>query len=272
MTPEDLLALEQARQKLERPSLVLRLTSLLGSPVEGALLALPSTWLQTVHVATRTSLERALQVAVWSLGEGGAGAPPYKRLHQGAAALSGAVGGAVGIAALPVELPLSTALIMRSIAAIARHEGELVTGPEGALACMEVFALGPDGRTEELPGRTYFTIRAALAQAVNDATRHLSRHGLGRHGAPALVRLIAAIGARFGVVVSQKVAAQSLPLLGGVGGATINALFLDFYQQLAEGHFTIRRLERTYGAAAVRRAYEAPGTLLLPPPSPEFGG
>ena len=46
------------------------------------------------------------------------------RLHKALATASGAAGGAFGLIALPVELPLSTIIMMRSIAEIARSEGE----------------------------------------------------------------------------------------------------------------------------------------------------
>jgi len=57
-------------------------------------------------------------------------------------------------------------------------------------------------------------------------------------------------------VVSQKAAAQMIPILGAAGGATINALFIDHYQQMAMGHFIVRRLEKIHGAEPVRLAYE----------------
>jgi hypothetical protein len=69
------------------------------------------------------------------------------------------------------------------------------------------------------------------------------------------VRLVALISSRFGIVVSQKAAAQLIPILGAAGGATINALFIEHYQQMATGHFIVRRLEKTYGAEPVREAY-----------------
>ena len=40
------------------------------------------------------------------------------------------------------------------------------------------------------------------------------------------------------------------------GGALINAIFVQHFQDMARGHFTVRRLERIYGTEAVRRAYE----------------
>ena len=67
-----------------------------------------------------------------------------------------------------------------------------------------------------------------------------------------LVRLIAQIASRFGFVVSQKAAAQ----IGALGGAAINYAFIDHFQSVARGHFTVRRLERKYGKDIVFDAYE----------------
>jgi hypothetical protein len=50
--------------------------------------------------------------------------------------------------------------------------------------------------------------------------------------------------------------AESAPLLGGLTGAAINFAFLDHFQDMATGHFIIRRLERLYGQEAIRKAYE----------------
>jgi 5'-3' exonuclease len=74
-------------------------------------------------------------------------------------------------------------------------------------------------------------------------------------GAPVLVRLLAQIAARFNTVVGEKIMAQGVPLVGAVGGATINLLFIDHFQDMARGHFAVRRLERAYGHAAVAAKY-----------------
>jgi hypothetical protein len=70
------------------------------------------------------------------------------------------------------------------------------------------------------------------------------------------VRLITLIASRFGVVVSQKAAAQLVPVIGAAGGALINTIFIGHYQDMARGHFIVRRLERAHGAEPVRLAYE----------------
>jgi len=64
-----------------------------------------------------------------------------------------------------------------------------------------------------------------------------------REGAPAVVRFVAQIASRFGIVVSQKVMAQAVVVVGAVGGAALNLAFAEHFQDLARGHFTVRRLE-----------------------------
>jgi hypothetical protein len=48
-----------------------------------------------------------------------------------------------------------------------------------------------------------------------------------------------------------------VPIAGGVSAAVINVLFMSHFQQIAEGHFTVRRLERHYGAAPVQSLYRS---------------
>ena len=102
----------------------------------------------------------------------------------------------------------------------------------------------------------YFALRGILAKSVSEAARYLVDRGLAEEAAPMLVRFVTQIGARFGIVVSQKLAAQSVPVIGGACGAAINYAFVDHFQTLARGHFTIRRLERRYGASVVRAEYD----------------
>jgi EcsC protein family len=57
----------------------------------------------------------------------------------------------------------------------------------------------------------------------------------------------------FGVVVTQKLAAQAIPLVGALGGAAVNYAFIEHFQDMARGHFIVRRLERAYGKEVVQR-------------------
>ena len=49
-----------------------------------------------------------------------------------------------------------------------------------------------------------------------------------------LVRLIAQIASRFGVVVTRKLAAQAVPVIGALGGAAVNYAFIDHFKRLRE--------------------------------------
>jgi hypothetical protein len=177
------------------------------------------------------------------------------RAHKVAAALSGALGGAFGLAALPVELPISTAILLRSIAEIAREEGEDLNAPSAALACVQVFALGGNEHEKAAFESSYFAVRAALAKSVSDSARFVAERSLGAQSAPFVARLISQIASRFGVAVSEKLAAQAAPILGAIGGAAVNAAFADHFQTLARGHFIVRRLERSHGPGLVAFEY-----------------
>ena len=254
--PEDMEALRRAKWLLEKPSFAVRLAETIGSPIERGFGLLPEKWTAVVHRAVNDSLTRALAVAVKSLQTRARGpAPARNRTHKLAVAMTGAAGGAFGLAGLAFELPISTVLMLRSIAEIARSEGEDLSQLEARLACLEVFALGGGGKSDDAAETGYLAIRAALARSVSEAVKYVAERGVLESSSPALVRLITSVGARFGVAVSEKIAAMAVPVLGAAGGAAINSMFISHFQDVARGHFTIRRLERRYGAQAVQQLY-----------------
>jgi hypothetical protein len=157
---------------------------------------------------------------------------------------------------LPIELPISTVIMLRAIAEIARRAGEDLTTPDAALACIQVFALG--ARTAESEGieSAYFAVRGLLAKSVSEAARYIADRGVLEEGAPVLVRLLTMVASRFGIVVTQKLAAQTIPVIGAVGGAAVNYTFIQHFQDTAAGHFAVRRLERIHGKETVREEYE----------------
>ena len=116
--------------------------------------------------------------------------PNSQFLHRALATASGAAGGTFGLAALPVELPVSTTIMLRSIADIARSEGEDLSDPETALACVEVFALGGRPGSADASESGYFAVRGMLAKTVTEAARFVgrTRPPQGRCAHPAEVR------------------------------------------------------------------------------------
>lgn len=258
LSARDLRELRRARERLESPSFAARLVSVVGSPIESGLERLPGPVALKVQEATQKALRVSLDVAVSGLDrhtERG----PANIFHRAATGLSGAVGGAMGLPALGVELPVTTTLMLRTIADIARSEGEDLDRVEARLACLSVFALGGTSDSDDGTETGYFAVRAVLAQQIAEAARVVAARGLAETEVPALVRLLTSIASRFGVVVSEKAAAQFVPVVGAVGGAAVNVVFTEHFQNVASGHFTVRRLEREHGAEAVRAAYDAFG-------------
>ena len=149
-------------------------------------------------------------------------------------AASGGIGGAFGLPALAIELPATTVIMFRSIADIARSEGEDVQAIETKLACLEVFALGGCSWKDNASESGYYAVKALLASQVSEAAKYIVERGVAEEGAPALVRLIATIASRFGVTVSQKAAASAVPVIGAAGGARRRIDQYDFYGPLSE--------------------------------------
>ncbi|HEX2243889.1 MAG TPA: EcsC family protein, partial [Gammaproteobacteria bacterium] len=255
ISAEDLDELRYAKALLENPSLAAKVANALGMPIEKGLQWLPASWSETVNYSTRAAIDKALQLAVISLDDR-AVRPASNFLHKIIVAGTGAGGGAFGLAGLPVELPISTLVMLRSIADIARSQGEFIKSPESQLACIEVFALGGRSKEDNATETGYFAVRMALQRAISDAAQYIAERGLAERGAPAIVRLITQVASRFGIVVSEKIAAQAVPVIGAASGAVVNVLFTDHYQDIARGHFTIRRLERKYSLDEVREAFE----------------
>jgi hypothetical protein len=254
LTGEDFADLAEAVRLLESNSLASRLTRVFGRQVEAIGGVLPARARVVVASATEGALKVALRVAVKSL-DAKVPRKSSNRFHKAAAAASGAIGGAFGLTALAIELPVSTTILLRSIADIARAQGEDLSTPEASLACIEVLALGGSEPGEAALESGYFALRAALAQSVHESARFIAKQGLAGQTAPVLARLISQVAARFGVAVSEKLAAQAMPIVGAVGGAAVNAAFADHFQTMARGHFIVRRLERSHGADAVRFEY-----------------
>ena len=236
------------------------MANLLGGPIEKGFELLPKGWSETVHKATKAALLKSLQVAVSTLGRN-TRKRSSERFHKLLVGASGGLGGAFGLVALPIELPISTTIMLRSIADIARSEGHPIGALATKLSCLEVFALGGRSQADNAAESGYWAVRMTLAKAISEAASYIAERGIIEESAPAIVRLLASIASRFGVVVSEQVAAKSVPVVGAAAGSSINVLFIDHFQDMARGHFIVKRLEARHGSEMVRNAYD---TLAIP--------
>ena len=238
--------LVRAKTLLENPGFTARLAGKLGKPIERGFKLLPSGWQGIVNKAAKASLTTALSAAVTTMGS----KQPRRaseRFHKMLVGASGGLGG----------LPVSTTIMLRSIADIARSEGHDIRSPLTRMSCLEVFALGSKSSVDDAAEGSYWAVRAALAKAVSEAATYLAEKTVIEESAPALLRLVTAIAGRFGVVVSEQAAAKAVPIIGAAGGATINVLFMAHFQDMARGHFIVRRLEAKYGTQLIREVYES---------------
>lgn len=244
---------------LDQPGLLIRLANKIGKPIEIAVGSLPPKHQTKIRNATQMALQRGLKEVTKTIpGRHIRPSSPTKNrtaklkaLHTAASFGVGAAGGFFGILSLPIELPLTTAIILRSVAAIADECGMDIKDPQVQLECLYILSLGsPGSDQDDALASAYWTSRAAFAKLANEAA-----HELHRAGAPILVKFLARVAARFEFIVSEKLVAEAVPIIGAVGGGVINATFTNYFSEAARYHFGLRALENKHGREAVEHCY-----------------
>lgn len=259
ITEEEKKEIRKAKQILENPSLTIKLANKIGHPIEMLIEKVDSKKLTKI---TEKALTKSLSIAISSLDKKEK-TDLSNTKHKWMTAASGAIGGAFGLPALALELPISTTIMLRSIADIAHAQGHDLTKIETRLACLEVFALGSNkSSTDDGAESAYFAVRGAISHEIKLATNAVAnmsekaiQEALTKGQLPIFVKIIERIATPFGISISEKLVAQSLPIIGAVGGASINLMFMKHFQEMAEGHFIIKRLEKKYGLEMVQNEY-----------------
>ena len=250
----DQAALKSAVKYLESRNFAARLADYAGVPINRVLGFLPKPVNKQLSGLVRDAVLKGLDVAVDTLDDKPSRRRPSTGFSSFLAGVTGGVSGLFGFSALAVELPLTTTLMLRAIAEIAQYQGEDLSTLEARLACLEVFAYGSKRNDDNLDVG-YYAARALISKYTHDIAALALERGAIDASAPVVASLISEIVSRFGLVVSDKVAAGALPILGAVGGATVNIVFMDHFQRVAHAHFTLRRLERTYGSSHIKERY-----------------
>lgn len=256
---KDLEELMYARQLLENPGVAMKIADKIGWPIEKGMELLPPDWKVQIHKATEKALMKVLDASLTTINMRMNLEKPQNFWHTLSVAATGAAGGFFGLPALVIELPLTTAIMLRSIVDIARSQGETLDTSESKLACIEVFALGGYGKSDDNAESGYYVVRNAMALEIRKATEYLAgkvaKKGMQGKAAPELVKLIQRIALYFNRQVSEEVMAKMIPGLGAVFGAGINMIFINHFQDMATGHFIVRKLERKYGAETIEKEY-----------------
>lgn len=163
--------------------------------------------------------------------------PPPERLYRGAVATSGALSGLAGGFVALADIPFSMTMMFRAIAEIARSHGEDLDDFETRRACLEVFGFGTIRNEAEDIEASYWAVRTALTHAP-------------------LALFLRTIAARFSVVMSDQALATMVPLVGAFAGASVNYVFMGYFQTMAQVHFTLRALERRHDPESVRACFD----------------
>ncbi|EFO3397610.1 EcsC family protein [Escherichia coli] len=262
----ELLDLEKAVKLLEQATITEKMTQMVGKPIDYLMSKLPKGAEAQIYSLVEKALHKAADAALWSLNN-----EPNReastKTNKFFAAVSGAVGGTFGFSALAIELPLSTTIMLRSVADIARSEGFDLDKVETKQACLEVFALGGPSENDDAVDTAYYATRSFTAEAMQILSKELSEIATKKASVNAamnltptqtgkwLATLIEKVATRFGIVITEKTAAQVVPFIGAFAGATLNIMFTDYYQDMARGHFIIKRLEKKYGSEFIKSEY-----------------
>lgn len=286
LSANQLKLISDAALYLEKPSLLMKIANVVGKSLEFFTRGLDKIVAGRVEEAVNMTLRTALGVAVYTVPadseSGPVGHDAHHPLiegnindigtrvafwHKVSVAITGTVSGLFGLPGLAVELPLTTTIMLRSIAAIAQDFGEDLNEADIRLQCLSVFCLGGPGRSDDAMESAYLTSRMGLQAELTMASRaaagmtteQLSAM-IQKGTAPALVNLLGRIAARFNVAVTEKMIAQAIPILGAATGAAINVAFMGHFNRVARFHFGLRQLERQHGVEVIQNAYrEAAG-------------
>jgi hypothetical protein len=200
----------------------MQVLSLVGGKAESLIERLPMAVRSRLDGATRAALEVAFDAAHRSR-QSVADRPDW--LNTALTTVMGAAGGAGGLPTALAELPVTTTVLLRAIQGIAADEGFDVTDPKVRLQCLQVFAAAGPLARDDGTDLAFLTARITLT-------------GAAVHG------LIARIAPRLATVLGQKLAAQTVPILGAAAGAATNYAFTSYYQEMARVYFGLRALSR----------------------------
>ena len=212
---------------------VMTLMNRLGGSLEGQLALLPKGLRKQLEAVTVSALSRAMDVAAYA-----GRAPDFgPRGPMAVAIASGAAGGVGGLATSLAELPVTITIILHSIRQVAVAHGFDPDTPAIRAECLAVFGAGSPIGGDDGVNTSFLGARLAVT-------------------GPAVQALIAKIAPRLAAALGPKLVAQSVPLLGALAGAGLNAAYISYYREIAEIRFGLLRLAERHGVDTVMVAFQ----------------
>ncbi|MCR8726629.1 EcsC family protein [Frigidibacter sp. ROC022] len=242
----EVAALARAMQRANGP--FMRFLNSLGGKVEDRLDLLPVQVRDGLTTMTAGILEQVYRAAAVVAGHR-AVPKADARLHRMAAMVSGAAGGAAGLGSALVELPATVALIFGAMQKAAGEEGFDPASEEVRVICLDILGSGGPGAADDGVNTGFLGARLGLSGSAIHA-------------------VIARVAPRFATMLGQKLASQTVPILGAAAGAGVNFMFMDYFQAMARVRFGLRRLALEHGEEPVREAFSAEIARSVTAPDP----
>jgi hypothetical protein len=209
-----------ARIYREAGGVGINVLNLIGGQAESLLDRLPSSVRQQLESATIRALDHAMTAAHKSRGA----VPDQAAWLNSAVSMGlGAAGGAGGLPTALAELPVTTTLLLRLIEGVAVEHGFDPELESVRFDCVQVFSAAGPLADDDGSDLAFLTARLALSGKAVQAIIHR-------------------VAPRLAVVMGQKLAAQTVPVLGAVAGAATNYAYTSYYRDMAQVHFGLRRL------------------------------
>lgn len=198
----------------------IRILNLVGEQAETLLDRLPQSVRAQLADRTDRALDMAMDAAHRSR-EVVADSPSW--MSRALTTAMGAAGGMGGLPTALAELPATVTLLMRAIQDEAVAHGFDPAEPGVQYDCIQVFAAAGPLDHDDGADLAFLSTRMAVTGTAIQA-------------------LIARVAPRLATVLGQKLAAQTVPVLGAAAGAATNYAYTSYYQQMAHVHFGLRRL------------------------------
>jgi len=226
-TPE-ILALAARYRRANGP--VMSVVNRLGGSLEAQMTVIPPALREQVERVTARALETAYGLA-------GRGPELGERGPLIAAMVTGAAGGAGGLATSVAELPVTVTLILAAIRAAAVDAGYDPAEDWVRAECLKVFGAGTPLAVDDGINTSFLSARLTITGA-------------------GVQKIVAAVAPKLAAALGQKVMAQAVPVLGALTGAALNAAFLRYYREVARIRFALMRLAEVHGAEVVLSAFK----------------
>ncbi len=211
---------ELAQRYDKAGSAVIQILNMAGGQADGLLDRLPEGLRDNLGQGTEQALKIAMRAAEGSRGVIG-DSPGWLTTVMSTAL--GAAGGFGGLPSALAELPVTTTVLLHGIQGVAVQHGFDPSEPGVQFDCIQVFAAAGPLEHDNGADLAFLSTRVLVTGAAMQA-------------------LIARVAPRLAVVLGQKLAAQTVPVLGAVAGAATNYAYSSYYREMAQVHFGLRRL------------------------------